>query len=176
MSMTLLMETMKKYMSDVFVETGTFDGGGVKLALAAGFKRVISIELDPGRFAKAKEILKGLPVELHEGDSSDILPQILESLNEKATIFFDAHPIGAGDLCKFGRQKWPLAEELRMVAARSKRKDHNLLVDDRHDFGLFGLIDEQVFRLIKDINPKYEIMIEPNVWSSVDLTGAMVRG
>jgi hypothetical protein len=112
MSMTLRTETLKKYMSDVFVETGTFDGRGVKLALESGFKRVISIELDPGRFKAAKEILKDLPVELHEGDSSDILPAILEKLDEKATIFLDAHPIGGGDICKFGRQKWPLTEEL----------------------------------------------------------------
>lgn len=173
--MTLLPHILKKYKTDVFVETGTFDGRGVKFALDAGYKRVISIELDPDRFVQAKEILKGLPVELHEGDSSDVLPEILEKLEEKATIFLDAHPIGAGDICKFGREKWPLLEELRMIATRSKRKDHNLLVDDRHDFGLFGTTDEQVFRLIKDINPKYAIRIEPNAWSSVDLTGAMVE-
>lgn len=173
--MSLLPEVLSRYKTDVFVETGTFDGRGAILALACGFKRVITVELDPQRYASSKVALADLPVELHEGDSSDVLPDILSSLDEKATVFLDAHPIGANDPCKIGRQKWPLQEELRMIAEKSKRKDHNLLVDDRHDFSLFGLKDETVFKLIKAINPKYVIRIEPNTWSSVDLTGCMVE-
>lgn len=176
MSMSLLPEVLARYKADVFVETGTFDGSGAKVALACGFKRVITVELDPERYAASKKALEGLPVELHEGDSSDILPAVLSTLDEKATVFLDAHPIGALDGCKQGREKWPLHEELKMIAEKSKRKDHNLLIDDRHDFALFGLRDEQVFRLVKAINPKYVIRIEPNRWSSVDLTGCVVEG
>lgn len=173
--MSLLPHVLAKYKADVFVETGTFDGRGAKVALACGFKRVVTIELDPARYAHSKKALAGLPVELHEGDSSEILPRILSTLDEKATVFLDAHPIGAKDVCKIGRQKWPLAEELKMIAAKSKRKDHNLLVDDRHDFALFGLTDETIFKLIKAINQQYAIRIEPSVWSSVDLTAATVE-
>lgn len=93
MSVTLLKNVLLRYMSDVFIETGTYDGRGVRLAVSCGFKRVMSIELDPPRAKIARIALAGMPgVELFEGDSVDVLPRILSTLDEKATIFLDAHP------------------------------------------------------------------------------------
>lgn len=176
MSMTLKPEVLKRYMSDVFVETGTYDGRGVKFAMGCGFKRVITVELDPVRAATSRKELAGISgVEFHEGDSSDILPKILAELDEKATIFLDAHPITGADVCKFGRKKWPLTEELKMIAAHSKRRDHHILVDDRHDFGLFETTDDMIFRLLYEINPKYTIAIEPNHYSAWDMVCATIK-
>jgi hypothetical protein len=177
MSMTLQPGVLAKYMSDIFIETGTYDGRGVKLALSCGFKKVITVELDPVRAKASRIALVGIPgVEFYEGDSSDILPKVLASLDKKATIFLDAHPVGGGDVCKFGRKKWPLTEELKMIAEHSKRKDHNILVDDRHDFGLFETSDDKVFELLRAINPKYNIRIEPNNYTPWDMITATVEG
>ena len=41
---------LKKYIADHFVETGTQAGKGCASAIAAGFKRVSSIEVHPQTF------------------------------------------------------------------------------------------------------------------------------
>lgn len=173
MSVTLKPEVLARYMSEVFIETGTYDGRGVLLAKASGFKRVISIELDPYRAANARRLLTGVEgIELYEGDTLDILPQILAELDQQATLFLDAHPIGAADLCTVGRQKWPLTEELRLIASRSRRKDHILLIDDIHEMALFETSRAEVDALILAINPAYKLAIEPTNYGPVHMLTA----
>lgn len=141
MSVTLLKNVLLRYMSDVF------------------------IELDPPRAKIARIALAGMPgVELFEGDSVDVLPRILSTLDEKATIFLDAHPIGAADMCTFGKKRWPLTEELRLIAALSKRKDHSIMIDDLHETKLFETSKEELTSLLRAINPVYKIQEEPTVF------------
>lgn len=173
MSATLKPEVLARYPNIVFIETGTYMGGGVRLAKATGFKRVISIELDPERAANVRRALADVPgVELYEGDTVEILPKILAELDEPATIFLDAHPIGAADKCKVGRQKWPLTEELRLIASQSKRKDHTLLIDDIHEMVLFETTRAEVDALLFSINPAYKLAIEPTACGPVHMLTA----
>lgn len=176
MSLTLNAKVLKKYMADVFVETGTYDGRGAIFAVFSGFKAVHTIEVDPGRARAARLRLGGFPeVTLHVGDSIDLLPKILSTMDRKALIFLDAHSFGRGP-SRTGRLKYPLMEELRRIAQASKRKDHNVLIDDIRSFKLFGTTVEEVKGLLSRINPSYRIAVEPNVNNDPDMIGAQAGG
>jgi len=165
MSMSLFPATLMKYRNEAFIETGTYDGRGIILALALGFKKIRSVELDPGRYDYALKYLGDTPgdwkVELD--DSKNFIPRVLSTLEERATIWLDAHPISKDDVAFKDKLQWPLVGELRAIAQFSKRKDHTILVDDRHDFKLFGTNDDEVLGLIRAINPAYNARIEANI-------------
>jgi hypothetical protein len=154
---------LSKYFNSAFVETGTYDGGGVKRAKEVGIREVHSIELDPVRFQMSSRAVVGLSgVHLYEGDTVDILPKILSTLKEKATIWLDAHPIGEMDTCKIGKFRHPLMRELEIIKKYSLRRDHTILVDDRPEFPVFGTTDEAVIAAIRDIDPGYRAYVEPD--------------
>jgi len=176
MSMTLNAAVLQKYMTSAFVETGTFDGRGAVAAVYAGFKRVYTIEIDHGRAELARGRLLGFPeVVLLEGDSLLYLPLVLRDLDVKATIFLDAHPVGFGDPTKGSTIKFPLVDELKLIAQHSRRKDHSILIDDRNAFKYWNTTDEEVGRLLKAINPAYAIGLESNWSGAQDMIGAMVK-
>jgi hypothetical protein len=163
MSISLSREMLTKYLSPVFVETGTYDGGGVKRARECGVSEIHSIELDPIRFKMSQIACEGMPgVHLYEGDTVDILPKIVSSIRDRATIWLDAHPIGEVDTCKIGKFRHPLMQELEIIRKYSLRRDHTILVDDRPEFPVFGTTDERVIEAIKAIHPNYTVYPEPD--------------
>ena len=83
--------------SDTFIETGTFVGGGVSDAIKCGFTTIHSIEIHQGIYENAIQLLNGhmarpdLSVNLHHGDASIVLPEILSGIGKPCVIFLDAH-------------------------------------------------------------------------------------
>lgn len=169
MSISLSREMLTKYLNKAFVETGTYDGGGVKRAREVGITEIHSIELDPVRFQMSAKAVVGLSgVHLYEGDTVDFLPRILSVLKEKATIWLDAHPIGEVDTCKIGKFRHPLMQELEIIKKFSFRRDHTILVDDRPEFPVFGTTDENVMHAIRSIDPGYRVYVEPDFRPSIE--------
>lgn len=118
----------------IFVETGTYMGDTVKLALEAGFNMIHSIELNKPLYDRAVEMFKDEPrVKIWLGDSVDILPQIIKEIgNEPATFWLDAHASGPLKGGKSGGG--PVVDELKMVA-ESPCKEHTIFIDDKRLFG-----------------------------------------
>lgn len=169
MSISLSREMLTKYLNPVFVETGTYDGGGVKRAREVGIPEIYSIELDPVRFEMSSQAVSGMSgVHLYEGDTVDVLPIILSMLKEKATIWIDAHPIGEGDTCKIGKFRHPVMKELEIIQKYSLRRDHTILVDDRPEFPVYGTTDESVMAAICAINPGYRAYVEPDFRACIE--------
>ena len=77
----------------IFVETGSYEGYGIKRALEAGcFKEVHSIELSEYYYARCTSLYKDNPkVHLHFGNTVYVLPKILEQINEPITFWLGAH-------------------------------------------------------------------------------------
>ena len=76
MSETLTERVLKQYKGNnrVFVETGTFRGGGIQLALDCGFEDVHSVEFDPERFQLAVHRFAGKTnVKIYHCDSSQLM-------------------------------------------------------------------------------------------------------
>lgn len=174
MSMTLHVDVLgKTFLNHTFVETGSFDGRGAVFAAYAGFKKVFTIEVDPARAAIARGRIAGFPeITLVEGDAVDVLPRILEDLQERATIFLDAHPIGFGDPSKGGKVKYPLVDELLLIEETSLRGDHSILIDDINALVHFGTSNDRVKEMLLQINPGYQVGLYPNARGQFDMIGA----
>jgi len=166
---TLTVALLLCYPSDVFIETGTSDGNGVQIALDAGFLKIFSIEIDPHKVLAAqerfaKEIKKGI-VSIIEGDSVNILPQIVNNIGPlKATFWLDAH----WDNGPQGAKRCPLYDELEAIKFH-QRNDHNILIDDRRIFGIpgsnwgEGISEQAIISLCFTINKLYNKQLHDGV-------------
>jgi hypothetical protein len=125
-------EILKKYLSDVFIETGTSYGDGVQMALDCGFRSIYSMEVMPDRFGASCRRFEGRPeVKLYLGDSLDVLPALLSELQGTATFWLDAHVNSSKDTIH-GRIKCPVLPELDLVLACPIKK--TILIDDMRLF------------------------------------------
>ena len=127
----LLSAMCAKHGLDIFVETGTFKGGTLAV-MARECARAISIELSDEYFAKAKQRFAGVAnVELHQGDSGEVLPKIVAGLTQPALFWLDGH-YSAGQTAH-GALASPINGELQSILA-SPVKGHVILIDDAHEF------------------------------------------
>ena len=79
MSLSLNKDILTRFIyNDTFIETGTFNGGGVQVALDSGFKYVHSIEVSPEYYKIATErFYNTMNVDLYLGDSIEVAAQLL---------------------------------------------------------------------------------------------------
>ena len=98
----------------IFIETGTYNGDGVELALNNGYEEIISIEFDKKRYEYCKSKFKEYKnVKIIYGDSGLVLSDILKNINQSITFFLDAHYCGDGAEIA---DKWcPLEKELESI-------------------------------------------------------------
>lgn len=156
-SMTLPTELLAKFVTDTFVETGSYDGRTIEQALHVGFKEVRSIEIAPEYHAKCLERFKDDErVKLYLGDSELLLPTMLADISKPATIWLDAH-IQEG---YHGTHHAPLLYELYKINQHVVH-EHIIMIDD---FRLLGTRDwwelvtyQDVVTMLKAINPSYVI-------------------
>jgi hypothetical protein len=144
----LLRETAERHGLRVLVETGTYMGE-TAWALRRTFDRVETIELEPTLARLARIRFARTPtVHTHEGDSASVLPRILESLDEPALFWLDAHP--STDRTARGGPI-PLLAELAAIA-RHPVDGHVVLVDDLRFLGTNGYPSREQIEL-----PGYEL-------------------
>jgi hypothetical protein len=119
-----------------FIETGTYFGD-MLMALAQSFDELHSIELSALYYQRARRQLSHKPnIFLYHGDSSTLLPQILERCTHRAIFWLDAHYSGGDTAC--GAHATPIMQELNHIF-RHPIADHVILIDDARCFtGTFG--------------------------------------
>jgi len=109
-----------------FVETGTNLGYMVD-SVKDVFVRVISIEIDPVLFARATRKFARYPqISLRQGDSSELLPQVVAGLTDPCLFWLDAHDAGTHLHAKY---EPPILEELDVVLTHPV-VGHAVLIDD----------------------------------------------
>ncbi len=145
---TLPYEVLLRHQNQVFMETGTFMGGGVALALQFPFKVIHSIEIEPtSHFQAAQMFSHEDRVKLHLGDSGVIIADILPTITTPATFWLDGHA-----------PHTPLYQEL-LAIARHQIKTHTIIIDDLRVFGksMWGIeVDlKTTMDLLLAINPDY---------------------
>jgi len=174
---TLQKPVLEKYVNHTFVETGTYLGDSVQLALECGFEKIISIEIEPALhegcvYMFGEEIAEG-SVELILGDSLKEMKNIVSRLTERTTFWLDGH----WDFGTQGVKVCPLYEELEAIA-ESPIKNHTILIDDMRMLGWGnwgeGITKETIIEKIKAINPEYKIAFEDTHCAPNDILVATI--
>jgi len=153
----LKLEYLAKYgTGKIFIETGTYLGQTVELVKALPWNEIHSIELNEEMANAAKEMFKDDDrVKIWQGDSSDILQQIVRNLDEPATFWLDAHASGPIHGGRSGGS--PVLDELNIILG-GKRKDHTIFIDDKRLFGSgeWSFVKlEDAMKILEKINPGY---------------------
>lgn len=145
----------------VFVETGTHKGDGVRAALNAGFPCIHSVELNPvdygwslHRFWHQRD-----RVHLVHGDSRRFLRKLVPTITTKAVFWLDAHwcDSGVGSVADC-----PLVAEIKTIGAHALLDVHTIMVDDARYLvnGEEGFPTmEQLCGLLRTINRDYKITL-----------------
>ena len=144
---------VKKYASKygilTFIETGTYLGEMI-LSVKDIFTKIISIELSPELSEKAvKKFSKYKHISILQGDSSKVLPQILNDIEEPSLFWFDAHY--SEGITARGEKETPIKEEIKYIL-RHPNEEHVIMIDDarlfngKNDYPTVDEVKEQILR------------------------------
>ncbi len=143
---------IKLFHIDTFIETGTYLGNTTNNA-ASIFQEVHTIELSKNLYQAACERFKGFAnVNVHLGNSSEVLKQILPSLKRKILFWLDAHPCGGNST---GNSWEVIFDELEIIKI-NKIKNAVIMVDDVR---IFGSSLSRIRDAILEINNNYTFTV-----------------
>ena len=118
---------------NTLIETGTYRGDMVQAAVNQ-YQKVISIELEPTLFLRAKVKFSKYPnINILLGDSGKVLPRILQSINEPCVFWLDGHYIPLTLDTAKGNVDTPIMQELAAILDHPI-KNHVILIDDARCF------------------------------------------
>lgn len=95
-----------------FIETGTWVGDTI-FAMEPLFDTLYSIEISPLVHNTTKKKYKGEKIKFILGDSGEVFPLLLPTVQEKAIFFLDGHY--SGGITGQGEKDCPLVEELEAI-------------------------------------------------------------
>ncbi|NOY66524.1 MAG: class I SAM-dependent methyltransferase [Gammaproteobacteria bacterium] len=127
----IITDFLMLYPVNVFIETGTYTGKMILMMLRY-FEKIISIELDLKLAEAAKLTFSDQShVTIYQGDSGELLGDILKSIHEPCIFWLDGHY--SGGVTAEGKSYTPILDELDKIFKHSI-KDHVILIDDVHCF------------------------------------------
>lgn len=161
----------QKYLSPVFVETGSYLGDGIQQAINAGFEKIISIELSDKYFSICKKKFENNSnVTLIKGDSAFVLYDVIKDIDSKITFWLDGHH-SCGDTA-LGAYWAPLMQELDAIK-KHKRNDHIILIDDMRCWNvpnpIHGFSESDLVSKIKEIRNDYFLTREDSPVMTSDI-------
>jgi hypothetical protein len=128
----VVLEYAARYKPEVFIETGTYTGHMVYGVLNE-FREIHSIELDLKLAEKAKIRFEGYRhIHIVQGDSGQVLPEILKTISEPCLFWLDAHY--SMGLTAQGDLDTPIIQELQCVLSREGSEHDILLIDDARSY------------------------------------------
>lgn len=156
-----LQELFTKYKGNAttFIETGTYNGVGVSAALKAGFKEVISFEIDKDLAEVAKHKFKDNPnVQIvNESSTGKIFKQFCYYSTKPYMFWLDAHKMGVNGTIP---DDYPLTAEIETICKTTL--PHIVLMDDVRLFNRYGTSPKDIISRLSVNNPKYKVFYESN--------------
>ena len=143
-----------------FVETGTYKAESSILASYV-FEDVHTIEIHEGLYNENLQKMSDLGIQniySYKGDSTDLLPEIMEKVRSEGSVFFlDAHMSGA-DSGWNGVKHVPLIPELETILAH-RPVGSIYIFDDVRLWGIYSWTEvtvENILQLMKDRGQEVE--------------------
>ena len=120
-----------RYQLSTLVETGTYLGDMI-FCMRKRFNTIISIELSRELCERAQQRLRDFPnISVIHGDSSQVLPEVLEDLRVPTLFWLDGH-YSAGNTA-LGELETPVSAEVDAILNHPV-KGHVILINDARNF------------------------------------------
>ena len=145
----------KRFKLDILVETGTWRAMTVHRCFHS-FRKIFTIELDPELAGQAKSDFQNAGhVHVIEGDSGQMLYNVLKIVQEPCLLFLDAHN---------GTASTPVMTEIA-VAFMLLRDKSVILIDDMRDFrGTNGYPTVvELVEGLKKVLPHYVVEVKDDI-------------
>jgi hypothetical protein len=127
----VLRNAAARFGTTVLIETGTFTGLMVR-AMRTDFEEIHSVELSETLAGHAALRFARYPhIHIHQGDSTQILPDLLRALDRPALFWLDGHY--SGGVTARGSKVTPIMDELGCITSHPVR-GHVILIDDARLF------------------------------------------
>jgi hypothetical protein len=142
--MSMTVDILKNYPNEVFVETGTYKGDGVQMALDCGFKMIYSFEAcDELALLAGKRFMADKRVAIFRADSRENIKHIIQHIDCPITFWLDAHSCGDAyfENGNGGYYAIPTYQDKSSVLMELEQinrhpiKNHTILIDDWTIFG-----------------------------------------
>jgi hypothetical protein len=165
-----ILEIAKRLQCNTFVETGTFVGDTVAYMLGH-FRSIISIELSPELARRAqRRFLQEPSVRILEGNSSEVLGSVMQTLGERAFFWLDGHYSYTCDVegerieTARGPEDTPVLKELAALLGDSAY-DHVIVIDDARHFTGKGAYPTRraISRLVQSYDRGYKVSVEDDM-------------
>lgn len=131
--MPISKSTLEKHTNPTFIETGTYHGETVAVAVDLGFKTIYSVDINNDFAASVKSRhAKNPNVHVSSGDSEDMLRSVLPKVRGPITFWLDAHAL-VTPMTHFQMQ-FPLLRELFAIKRFAPSGKHTILIDDLRTF------------------------------------------
>jgi hypothetical protein len=145
-----------------FIETGTYMGEMIDAVLNT-FSKITSIEFGPALTERAKNRFSSYShVKIIQGDSGQVLPEVMANINEPCLFWLDAHY--SGGVTAKNALETPIVKELSVLLEYSC-PDHVILINDAREFtgqNNYPLLEE-VRNLIAAKHPDWIMQVKDDV-------------
>lgn len=168
MSLPTDRNVLVNYLNPYYVETGIWRADSLAIAMDAGFRKIIGIDIDQSaiEFAKLRFDLQHFPLpglQLIHADSAECLWDAIKDINQPITFFLDSHySLLEGE--EPGQNPFPLMSELQQIS-RHPIKTHTIIIDDflymTHP-DVTGWTKDEIFYGLHCINVNYKISLIAN--------------
>ena len=159
----VVIDHIKKFSPDVFIETGTYKGKMV-YAVQPHIKKIYSIELSANYCKKAQQKFAGYPnINILHGQSGQLLPEILKDIDKPCLFWLDAHYSG-GSTAK-AEFDTPIMQEMECILNHPNAKDHIILIDDARCFtgqNNYPTV-ESLRQLIMNVHPNWFFEVKDDI-------------
>jgi hypothetical protein len=122
-------------LTEVWIETGTYEGASILAALSEGYPQIRSVEFHPHLAARARERFRAYSqVFIFDGSSPEQLPAMIDA-EKSSTFWLDAHFQGGPKDQQDRRYgECPLLKELEVIRAVAWASLPIIAIDDAHMF------------------------------------------
>lgn len=161
----LFIDYSKKYNCDIFVETGTYKGETIN-DCKDYFKELYSIELSNELFTLCKERFSEYKnIHILEGNSGNVLPEILNDKKEAILFWLDAHYSDVGTAK--GDKDTPIIKELDFIF--NNVSNFCILIDDArcfngiNDYPRISFLKKMIIKYNKDKDNKLKLEVKNDI-------------
>lgn len=169
------------FLTDTFVETGTFQGDTLNTIAKSAVSKIISLELSDVFVNSCRKRFENNPnIFIYKGNSKYELYDKIKDIDSKITFWLDSHWSGTPDVGCDPVTICPILEELDQIKQHSNT--HTIIINDirlmnnsDNKYQGFPIKIDQILTKLYEINPNYQIKYFDDYCAKNDILVAYIQ-